>query len=132
MSAKKHKVGIALLVGSLVALSMATWATGSNRQAVGSGTASATKSVCGLGNGKKATGRPIKLGGTMTQIPGVDFTTVGKIAKAYFDCVNDNGGIKGRPIQYTILTEQLDPAQQLGLAKKFVGDGVVGIVGNTS
>ena len=47
---------------------------------VGSGTASATKSVCGLGNGKKAKGAPIKLAGTMTQIPGVDFTTVGKIA----------------------------------------------------
>ena len=34
---------------------------------------------------------------SMTQIPGVDFTTVGKIAKAYFNCVNDNGGINGRP-----------------------------------
>ena len=88
--------------------------------------------VCGKGNGKKATGAPIKLGGTMTLIPGVDFTTIGKIAEAYFKCVNDNGGINGRPIQYTILTEQLDPAQQLSLAKKFVGDGVVGIVGNTS
>jgi branched-chain amino acid transport system substrate-binding protein len=68
----------------------------------------------------------------MTQVPGVDFTTIGKIAEAYFKCVNDNGGINGRRIQYTILTEQLDPAQQLSLAKKFVGDGVVGIVGNTS
>ena len=66
---------------------------------VGSGKASATKSVCGLGNGKKATGAPIKLAGTMTQIPGVDFTTVGKIAEAYFKCVNDNGGIKGRRIR---------------------------------
>ena len=33
-------------------------------------------------------------------IPGVDFTTIGKVADAYFQCVNDNGGINGRPIQY--------------------------------
>ena len=65
---------------------------------VGSGTASATKSVCGMGTGKKATGTPIKLGGIDMLIPGVDFTTVGKIAAAYFDCVNDNGGINGHPI----------------------------------
>ena len=45
-------------------------------------------------------------------IPGVDFTTVGKVAKAYFDCVNDNGGINGRPIKYTLYTEQLNPAQE--------------------
>ena len=40
------------------------------------------------------------------------------MAKAYFDCVNDNGGINGRPIQYTLYTEQLDPAQEAALAKK--------------
>ncbi len=45
-------------------------------------------------------------------IPGVDFTTIAKIAKAYFDCVNDNGGIHGRPIKYILYNEQLNPAQQ--------------------
>jgi branched-chain amino acid transport system substrate-binding protein len=133
MSPKKYKVGIALIIGSVVALSMAAWATGSNKQIVGSGTASATKSVCGLGNGKKAKGKPIKLGGIAMLIPGVDFTTIGKVAKAYYDCVNDNGGINGRPISYTLYEEQLNPAQQRALAKKLVEtDKVVGIVGNTS
>ena len=66
-------------------------------------------------------------------IPGVDFTTIGKVAKAYFDCVNDNGGIRGRPISYTLYNEQLNPAQQASLARKLVeSDKVVGIVGNTS
>jgi branched-chain amino acid transport system substrate-binding protein len=66
-------------------------------------------------------------------IPGVDFTTIGKVAKAYFDCVNDNGGIHGRPIKYTLYTEALDPNQEKALAKKAIeSDKAVGIVGNTS
>jgi branched-chain amino acid transport system substrate-binding protein len=93
----------------------------------------AGRSVCGLGNGKKATGSPIKLGGIFTLVPGVDFTTVGKIADAYFKCVNDNGGINGRPISYKMYTEQLKPEQDAALAKKLVAsDNVVGITGSTS
>ena len=109
-------------------------ATGAGAAApVGSGTASATKSVCGKGTGKKATGSPIKLGGIDMLIPGVDFTTIGKVATAYFKCVNDNGGINGHPIKYTLYNEQLNPAQQRALAKKLVeSDKVVGVVGNTS
>ena len=86
-----------------------------------------------MGNGKKATGTPIKLGGIDMLIPGVDFTTVGKVANAYFDCVNDNGGINGHPIKYTLYNEQLNPAQEAALARKLIeSDKVVGIVGNTS
>ena len=66
-------------------------------------------------------------------IPGVDFTTIGKFANAYFKCVNDNGGINGRPIKYILYNEQLNPTQQASLAKKLIeSDKVVGIVGNTS
>ena len=90
-------------------------------------------SVCGMGTGKKATGSPIKLGGIDMLIPGVDFTTIGKVADAYFDCVNDNGGINGHPIKYTLYNEQLNPAQEAALARKLIeSDKVVGIVGNTS
>ena len=42
-------------------------------------------------------------------IPGVDFTTIGKVAKAYFECVNDNGGINGRPIKYIALHRAAQP-----------------------
>ena len=115
MRSKKIKIGVAGATIGVLALMLAGWATARDIRAaapVGSGKASATKSVCGLGNGKKATGRPIKLGGIYMLIPGVDFTTIGKIAKAYFECVNDNGGINGRPISYTIYNEQLNPAQQ--------------------
>jgi len=137
MRSKKVSAGIALAVSGVLALVLATWAVGASQapaQApVGSGKASAKKSVCGLGTGKKAAGRPIKLGAINMLIPGVDFTTISKVAAAYFKCVNDNGGIKGRPIQYIQYTEQLNPAQEAALARKLIqSDKVVGIVGNTS
>lgn len=135
MRSTKINVGVALAASSLVALMLASFATGATHVAtgVGTGTASATKSVCGEGTGKVATGTPIKLGGIDMLIPGVDFTTVGKLAAAYFDCVNANGGIHGHPIDYTLYNEQLNPAQQAALARKLVqSDHVVGIVGNTS
>ena len=132
MRATKTMIGVAAAGACLLALMLAGWATGAQAP-VGSGKASAKKSVCGLGTGKKATGTPIKLGGIDMLIPGVDFTTVGKVAKAYFDCVNDNGGIKGRPIKYILYNEQLNPAQEAALARKLIQtDKVVGVVGNTS
>ena len=55
------------------------------------------------------------------------------MAKAYFDCVNANGGINGHPIKYYIATEQTNPAQVAADAKQLVQtDKVLGIVGSTS
>jgi branched-chain amino acid transport system substrate-binding protein len=90
-------------------------------------------SKCGLGNGQKASGAPIKLGAIITKQPGTDFTDISDMAKAYFDCVNDNGGINGRPVQYMVETEQTNPQQVSSLATKLIeSDKVLGIVGNTS
>ena len=124
----------ALPVALLATVALAIVASaGSGTSKVGSGTASAAKSVCGLGNGKKATGTPIKLGAIATKQPGTDFTDIPNMAKAYFDCVNDNGGINGHRIQYFIETEQTDPGQVAAVARKLVGTRkVVGLVGNTS
>jgi branched-chain amino acid transport system substrate-binding protein len=125
------RIGLAL--AAVAAVAMMVVALANSAGPVGSGTASATKATCGKGTGKKATGAPIKLGGIDMLIPGVDFTTIGKTANAYFQCVNDNGGINGRPIKYTLYTEQLNPAQEAALARKLItSDKVVGIVGNTS
>jgi branched-chain amino acid transport system substrate-binding protein len=88
---------------------------------------------CGAGTGQKASGTPIRLGAIATKQPGTDFTDIPNMAKAFFDCVNDNGGIGGRPIQYLIETEQTDPGQIGSLAKKLIEtEKVVGVVGNTS
>jgi branched-chain amino acid transport system substrate-binding protein len=106
-------------------------ASGSSSTAAAEPAAAASK--CGLGNGQKATGTPIKLGGIATKQPGTDFTDIPNTAKAYFDCVNDNGGINGRPIDYSIETEQTDPGQVASLARKLIqSEKVLGIVGNTS
>src|SRR6478735_2507706 len=104
---------------------------GTSTAAAGSATASAPK--CGLGNGQKASGTPIKLGAIATKQPGADFTQVPGMAKAYFDCVNDNGGINGRPVQYITETEQTNPQQVVSLVTKMWEDEkVLGFVGNMS
>jgi branched-chain amino acid transport system substrate-binding protein len=96
-------------------------------------TSAAGAPKCGLGNGKQATGTPIKIGAIVTKQPGTDFTDITNTVKAYFDCVNDNGGINGKPISYDAQTEQTDPAQVASLAKKLAeSEQAVAIVGNIS
>jgi branched-chain amino acid transport system substrate-binding protein len=118
---------------ALIAAAMLASAASSKPAKIGQGKASALKAVCGLGNGKQAKGAPIKLGAIATKQPGTDFTDIPNMAAAYFKCVNANGGINGRPIQYIIQTEQTDPAQEAAVARKLVeSNKVVGLVGNTS
>src|SRR3954470_19028072 len=134
MTVRRLIVAIALPVALIAAASFVASASSSTAKSAGVGAGKAgAAGVCGLGNGKKATGSPIKLGGIDMLIPGVDFTTIGKTANAYFQCVNDNGGINGRPIKYKLYTEQLNPAQEAALARKLItSDRVVGVAGNTS
>jgi branched-chain amino acid transport system substrate-binding protein len=82
----------------------------------------AAKLDCGLNTGKAATGAPIPIG-AVTSASGIgSFEEADLAAKAYFDCVNANGGIHGRPIVYHDEDDQskLDVAAQA--AKKLVGD----------
>jgi branched-chain amino acid transport system substrate-binding protein len=121
-----------LIVGLVASIALAACGGGSNSKTTSGGTPAAAPK-CGAGTGQKATGTPIKLGAIATKQPGTDFTDIPNMAKAVFDCVNDNGGINGRPIQYVIETEQTDPGQVASLARKLVeSEKVLGIVGNTS
>src|SRR5438067_11874248 len=96
-------------------------------------TATVSTSSCGSKPGVAATLTPIPLGAIATNQPGTSFTDIPNMAKAYFDCVNANGGINGHPIKLYIATEQTNPAQVAADAKQLVQtDKVVGIVGNTS
>ena len=86
-----------------------------------------------MGNGEKASGEAIKIGAIITKQPGIDFTDITKTAKAVFDCVNDNGGINGRPVQYIAEPEQTNPQQVASLATKlFEQDKVLGLAGSSS
>jgi len=110
--------------------SSSTPAGGSSSSA---GAATVSTSQCGTKPGVQATGTPIPLGAIATNQPGTSFTDIPNMAKAYFDCVNANGGINGRPIKLYIETEQTNPAQIAADAKQLVQtDKVVGIIGNTS
>jgi branched-chain amino acid transport system substrate-binding protein len=88
---------------------------------------------CGLNNGQKATGAPIKLGNVTTSIPGIDFTTGPAMMDAYFKCVNENGGINGRPVQMLEENDNGKPEDAGAAAKKLIEtDKVVAMVGGFS
>jgi branched-chain amino acid transport system substrate-binding protein len=126
-------VALALIVGGCGGGSNGDKAAGTATAAAGGGAAKTASLKCGLGNGKKASGTPVKIGAIVTQQPGTDFTDITNAAKAYFDCVNDNGGINGKPVSYLPQPEQTDPAQVASLAKKLAeSEQVVAVVGNTS
>jgi branched-chain amino acid transport system substrate-binding protein len=89
--------------------------------------------ACGPKEGAKATGAPIKLGTIYTKQPGLDFSAMPAAEKAFYDCVNANGGIHGRPITLIAADEQTNPQQVSSLATKLVeSDKVLALVGNAS
>jgi branched-chain amino acid transport system substrate-binding protein len=129
---------VVVLLVLAFSLSLVAAACGDDDDDGGGGGSAAVKetvkaSDCGPKQGQKASGEPIKLGALATKQPGTDFSEIPRMAEAYFKCVNANGGINGRPVQYVIEYEQTDPGQAASQAKKLVEtEKVLGIVGNTS
>lgn len=98
-----------------------------------SATSKTAVTKCGDGSGKAATGSPIKVGAIVTQSGGVDFSSAANGAKAYFDCLNANGGINGKPVKYISADDGNDPQKSGAAAARLVQDeGVVAMVGNQS
>src|SRR5215471_6892380 len=140
-SARALLVVAVLVIGVSVALTAcgsgsSNTSTSGGTQAAANTTSTASSgdtSKCGDKPGVAATGTPIKLGAIATKQPGTDFSDIPNMTKAYFDCVNANGGINGHPIKMFVETEQTDPAQDASLARKLIDtDKVVGIVGSSS
>ena len=89
--------------------------------------------VCGADTGEAATGDPIVVGGIYGDAAPGDFSSSTDATKAYFDCVNANGGINGRPIDYKVENDQWNPEAAAQAAAKLVGDeNAVALVGNGS
>lgn len=89
--------------------------------------------VCGLNNGKAASGTPIKVGGIYGKAAPGDFSSATDAATAYFKCVNENGGVHGRPIEYMTENDQWNPELASQAAAKLVKDeNVIAMVGNAS
>jgi branched-chain amino acid transport system substrate-binding protein len=129
---KLRKAALAAVVAApLAAVALVVGvSTGSTAGPVGSGTPSPTQSVCGLGTGKKATGKPINIGAIVTVAPGVNWDEITDNVRAYFNCVNDNGGINGRPIHYIVHVDPINPELVAAFAKKLIEEEhVVALVG---
>lgn len=89
--------------------------------------------ICGSDSGESATGVPIMVGGIHGNAAPGDFSSATSAAAAYFSCVNANGGIDGRPIEYLVENDQWNPELAAQAASKLVQDAaVVAMVGNAS
>jgi len=88
---------------------------------------------CGLNNGKAATGEPLPIGAVVGKTGPDDFSSAAGAAAAYFKCVNANGGINGRPVEYIVADDQWNPETATQVASKLVKDRkVLAMAGNTS
>ena len=88
---------------------------------------------CGANTGVAATGAPIVVGGIYSNGAPGDWSSSTDAAAAYFACVNANGGINGRPIDYRVEDDQWNPEAAAAAAAKLVNDAkAVAMVGNGS
>lgn len=95
--------------------------------------ARAATPTCGLNNGRAATGAPIPIGSINGVTGPDDFSSSAKSAAAYFKCVNQNGGINGRPVAYLTADDQWRPETATSVAIKLVKDDkVVAMIGSNS
>jgi branched-chain amino acid transport system substrate-binding protein len=96
--------------------------------------APSANTLCGLGNGEAATGAPIVVGAVVGATGGpADFSSASKGAAAYFNCLNANGGINGRPVKYIVEDDGWNPEQAAQVAAKLVNDDkAVAMIGSTS
>ncbi len=88
---------------------------------------------CGANTGQAATGAPVIVGGIFSNGAPGDWSSSTDAAAAYFACVNANGGINGRPIEYSVEDDQWNPEAAAAAAAKLVDDKkAVALVGNGS
>jgi branched-chain amino acid transport system substrate-binding protein len=88
---------------------------------------------CGMNTGKKADGIPLPIGALVSKTGPNDFSASSSSAAAYFKCVNDNGGIHGRPIEYIVKDDQWNLDMAAEAAKSLVNERkVVGMIGGSS
>ena len=89
--------------------------------------------TCGANTGQPATGAPVIIGGIYGDGAPGDWSSSTDAAAAYFACVNANGGLNGRPIEYSVENDAWAPETAAQAAAKLVNDKkAVALVGNGS
>ncbi len=78
-----------------------------------------------------ASDKEIRIGNIMPYSgPASAYGTIGKVASAYFDKINAEGGINGRKIKYISLDDGYNPAKTVEQARKLVEEDEVLLVFN--
>lgn len=99
----------------------------------GSQALAADQPLCGPAGTAPASGTPILVGAIVGKTGPDDFSSAAAAARAYFKCVNENGGIGGHPIEYVIEDDKWNPETAAQAASKLVKDrNVVALVGSGS
>lgn len=90
--------------------------------------------ACGSGGGgADGDNAPIVIGSVNSLSGAGTFAEASEAAEAYFDRLNEEGGINGHPVEYNILDDKGDPGTASSAARELVGsDEVVALVGGAS
>lgn len=130
---RQHAAALALSALVLASLAACVSESGSGGSTDAQGNTDKSELQCGAATGEAATGTPIKVRAVATASGGVDFSSSPTAAQAYFDCVNDNGGIDGHPIDYAFEDDALNPTNTAQIAAGFAADDdVVALVGDAT
>ncbi|MFV0434121.1 MAG: ABC transporter substrate-binding protein [Leucobacter sp.] len=122
----KHRlISVTGAVGLLAAASLALAACSTGG---GGGTGGSDSGA----EGGAASGEPIKVGAVASLSGSSAFPEATQAAQAVFDRFNEEGGLDGRPIEYTVIDDKADPETSSSAARDLVGDGAVAMVGSSS
>lgn len=84
------------------------------------------------GGESTATGEPINVASVSSLSGAGAFPEASEAAQAYFERYNEQGGLNGRPIEYTAYDDKGDPATGSQVAREAVESGAVSMVGGAS
>ncbi|WP_272473424.1 ABC transporter substrate-binding protein [Baekduia alba] len=124
---------------AVAALALACAGCGGGGDAAGTGAAAtpsqtdAKASACVPSGHGPATGKPIPVGAIVEKTGGPGVPQATAAAAAYYDCVNANGGIHGRPIKFLQFDSAYNPQKAGQGADHLIDDeGVVAFAGTSS
>ncbi|MFT4231686.1 MAG: ABC transporter substrate-binding protein [Leucobacter sp.] len=86
----------------------------------------------GSGGSDASSKDPIKVGAVASLSGQSAFPEATPAAKAVFDRFNEQGGLDGRPIEYTVIDDKADPETASAAARELADGGAVAMVGSSS